>query len=325
MFASYVKSAFRNITRRKIYSLINIVGLALGLASTFLIGLYLQHEFSFDKFNVNHKNIYRLVCQQKNNVYQDNDTYAITPYLAGPSAAAEIPAITNSVRLKSFGLPIKTEHNRGKLDGYCADSNFLQVFSFKLLSGDSTTALSKPFSLVLTETNARSLFGDTDPLGQTVEADENVYTVTGVLEDIPQNSHLQFDYLCSFSTFESTSNLEMFTSWTSSSFITYCELQDRADPVIVEEELAAMYIRHTDSATAQSNILHLQPLGSIHLYSEVNFDRSYHNSDMKVIYLFISIGVLIFIIACFNYLNLSSAYSSLRFKEIGVRKNCRRQ
>ena len=320
MLASYLKSALRNIIRRKVYSLINIVGLALGLASTFLIVLYLQHEFSFDKFHSNSENIYRLVCQQKNNVFQNNDTYAITPYLAGPAAAAEIPEVVNSVRLKGFTLPFKTEHNSGSMIGYYADSNFLQVFSFRLLAGDSATALNKPFSLVLPESNARALFGNSDPLGQTIEAFEQTYTITGVLEDIPQNSNLQFDYLCSFSTFESTSDLEMFTSWTSSSFTTYCELQEQADPAVVEQELAAMYIRHTDSATAQSHILHLQPLGSIHLHSDVNFDRSYHKSDIKVIYLFISIGVLIFIIACFNYLNLSSAYSSLRFKEIGVRK-----
>ena len=321
MLKNYLIIALRNIKKNKVYSLLNILGLAIGMAAFILIFLYVRYELSFDRWHQNSDRIYRVVQQQFGNMYLGSDRFAVTP---GPLAAAlmeDFPEVESATRIDNFRespFSYREKHFVEK-SGLWADPNFFKVFSVDLTLGDPETALSDPYSILLSESQAKKYFDDTDPLGKTVlYNNEHDLIVTGVFKAFPKNSHFSCDIILPFDAQATFSNRNLDT-WGSNSFYTYFLLQDNADPEALEDKLQALIKKYSKGKGWDSAEHYLQPLTRIHLYSNINFEIA-PNSNIKYIYLFSSIAILILFIACINYINLATARSAKRSKEVGLRK-----
>ncbi len=310
LFWNYFKVALRKIRRHKGYSLINISGLAIGMACCFLVFLWVQDELSFDRFHTKAKEIYRVLLNP-----EDTDIYSsYNSGPIGPALKADYPEIINFTR--SFGevngpLKYKDQAFIGKVRG--VDNSFFEMFTFPFIKGDPKNCLSEPRSIVLTEKMAAKLFHQEDPLGKTVGFEWwgtwHDLKVTGVIEDVPLNSHIQFDYLLPFE-FVTWSGMTI-EDWDVSAYQTYVLLPKKIDSSAVQEKIAGTVTRHFPEFPCT---LHLEPLTRIHLY---NFTGG---GAITYVYIFSIIGVLILCIACINFMNLSTARSIERAREVGMRK-----
>ncbi len=317
MFRNYFKIAFRNIKRHKLYSLINISGLAVGLACTILILLYIQYEFSYDKYHKNAKNIYRVLLNGRNG----------TPPLFASHLKDNFPEAVNSVTVKKEDSSVKYKNNIFRETRfYFTGNEFLEIFTYPLIKGDKEFVLKNPFSLVLTQEMAEKYFGEEDPVGKTVYCNtygkKFQYTVTGVIKNVPENSHFKFDFLASMISLKTLRGEGYITSWNNFAFKTYFLLDPDAVPEHLENKVLEYYSKRMSGRNELT--VHFQALTDIHLYggrrsgiAAMEFEA---NSDIKYIYLYSSIAVIILLTACFNYINLSTARSHTRFKEVGLRK-----
>ncbi len=335
MFISFVKIGIRNLIKNKVYSAINILGLAIGLAGCILIGLFVEDEISYDKFHENSDNIYRLALERK---YPTHSTYyAITPHSFGEILGEELPEVEQVVRLFNFVNPvvIRYEKENGEQVSMeekhvlLADSNFFKVFTLPLLKGDRETVMRGANKLVMTESTAKRYFGDVDPINKILVTGAGEFTVSGICKDLPENSHFKFDIIGSLNT------LEFFNvmNYTGFSAYQYIVLSDGADPALMEEKMPEIVKKYAgpqiqenlnisyDEYLAAGNGYNyfLQPLTSIHLHSQLENEMQI-NGNITIVYIFISISVFILLIACINFINLATARSSERAKEIGVRK-----
>ncbi len=325
MFKNYMKITLRNMRRHKGYSFINIAGLVLGFTVVHLITIYIRYEFSYDRFHKKADSIYRVI--QKNEEARSGSLWwNATPGLLKSTLLEECPEIENAARLclwKSM-INLRGMFSSGKVSDfetaiYMVDPEFLEIFSFPLVAGDPKTALNDPFSILITRGMAEKYFGSEDPVGKVLNADKTTdYKITGVLENIPVNSHVHFDFLISFSTIYSfpegkEGRVEV---WNSSNYITYLQLTEEANPKMVQARMHDIVKSHKER---YSNNLFLDPVTRIHLHSNINLDLE-ANSDIRIIYLMSAITFFILLIACFNYMNLSTARSALRCKEVGIRK-----
>jgi len=307
---NYIKVAFRKIRRHKGYSFINIFGLAIGMACCFLVFLWVQDELSFDRFHSNAKEIYRVLLNP-----QDTDIYhPYGPGPLGPALAADYPEITDFTRM--FGEangPLKYRNRvfTGKVRG--VSPSFFEIFTFPFVKGDSKNCLSEPRSIVLTEKMAAKLFHEEDPLGKTLGFEWwgtwHDLKVTGVIEDAPHNTHISFDYLLLFE-FVTWSGMTI-ESWDMGAYKTYVLLPKNSNFKEVSEKIAGTIKKYFPES---SNTLHLEPLTRIHLY---NFTGG---GPITYVYIFSIIGILILCIACINFMNLSTARSIERAREVGMRK-----
>jgi len=307
---SYAKVALRKIRRHKGYSFINISGLAIGMACCFLVFLWVLDELSFDRFHSNAKEIYRIL-------HNPRGTDIYNPYGSGPlgpALKADYPEIINFTR--SFGetnapLKYKDQVFNGKVRG--VDNSFFEIFTFPFIKGDPKNCLSEPHSIVLTEKMAAKLFHEEDPLGKTVGFEWWVgwfdLKVTGVIQDIPSNTHIRFDYLLPFE-FVTWSGMTI-EDWDVVAYQTYVLLPKNADPSAIQEKIAGTVKRHFPESPYT---LHLEPLTRIHLH---NFTGG---GAITYVYIFSIIGALILCIACINFMNLSTARSMERAREVGMRK-----
>jgi len=332
MLKNFIIYISRNIKKNKGYMLINVGGLAIGLASFLLIALYVINELSYDRFHVNYRNIYRVKVVGRMAGGELNQ--AIT---AAPMAQAmlnDYPEIVNITRITQMGAwLIGNGDKKFNEDGMLfADSTFFDVFDFKMLRGDPGTALARPKSMVLTEEYAKKYFGNQDPLGQklTVESDTILYTVTGVIRNVPDNSHLKFDILASMSTYPGRANN---TFWISHNFYTYFSLLDGTDKDQFQGKLQEMVLKYVgpqlqevlgqtidDFRKAGNDFGYvLEPLKDIHLHGATQYNLEPAGS-VSTVYIFIVVAVLILIIAIINYVNLATARSAGRAKEVGVKK-----
>ena len=307
---NYFKVALRKIRRHKGYSFINISGLAIGMACCFFVFLWVQDELSFDRFHSNAKEIYRVLHNpQSTDIY---NSYGSGPL--GPALKADYPEIINFTRM--FGeanAPLKYRDQvfNGKVRG--VDNSFFEIFTFPFIKGDPKNCLSAPRSIVLTEKMAAKLFHEEDPLGKTVGFEWWVgwfdLKVTGVIQDVPSNSHIHFDYLLPFE-FVTWSGMTI-EDWGVNAYRTYVLLPKNADPSTVQEKIAGTVKRHF---TESPYTLYLEPVTRIHLY---NFTGG---GLITYVYIFSIIGVFILCIACINFMNLSTARSMERAREVGMRK-----
>jgi putative ABC transport system permease protein len=316
MLRNYLKISLRNLVRHKIYSIINIIGLAVGMASCILILLWVQDELSYDKFHENADMLYRVIDEQH---FSDGQTarYAPTPPPLAPALKQDFPEIINSTRVRDAGRTLLKygENVFYENRGYFADPSIFDMFTFPFIKGDPETALSQPFSLVITEEMAEKYFGDEDPIGETLAVDTQFdFSVTGVIKNIPQNTHLQFDFLVPLTLLEQFG--QDLNHWGDNSYYTYVMLKKDIQAKEVEEKISNYHKKHDPKS---SRVLYLQPVTRIHLFSDVQYDVS-GNSDIKYIYLFSAIAFFILIIACINYMNLATARSGNRAVEIGMRK-----
>lgn len=322
MLKNYFKIAVRNLINRSGYALINIFGLAVGLSCCLLLVLYVFDERSYDRFHDGAEHIYRV-----NTTYQyegaSGKMYNTTTALL-PGVLKEFSEIKTGTRLFDVSMfsPVVVQHDNEKYQEkkfLYADSTFFDVFSHELLQGNPKTALIQPNSLVLTESTAKKYFGEADPMGKLLRVNNSKdFQVTGVVKDIPHNTHFHFDFLASFSSL-SASKSEV---WGSANYATYVVFENADIKAKLEKEITEFVARQLgeEFTTAGYSLSYdLMPITDIHLYSDVESEFEPQGS-IKNVYIFTIIGILILVIACINYMNLATARSADRAREVGMRK-----
>ena len=313
MVRNNLKTALRNIQKHRGYAIINITGLAMGMACCMLILLWVRHELSYDTFHEKGNRIFRVIQHIQ---YSEVVHWAINQGPLAPALKEEIPEIIEAARYKNAGWRMKVDGVYYVRYGAYVDPSFLKMFDFPLAKGDPLTALSNPHSVLITEELGETLFGVENPIGKTIMLrNEIVIEVTGVLKNIPDNSHLAFDFL---GTMEFAKEIGYTVDiWTNSTFNTYVLL---ADNVTQEQVEAKMYNFLDDKPTLEDwEKLTLQPLSAIHLDTSLGYENAI-TTNIRYIIIFFAAALFILIIACINFVNLSTALSSLREKEVGMRK-----
>jgi len=322
MIKNYIKIAVRNLRKHKAYSLINLLGLSIGLAVAILILLYVRDELEFDTFHQASDRIYRLIETQT--TPEGERRFAITVAPLGPTMVAEIPGVEDFTRLIRLGrLTIRHEEKRYYEEFLAADASFFKLFDFKFVQGDPSTALADPLTAVLTKTASKKYFGEANPIGKTLETDRGMdFEIIGVIQDPPQNSHLKFEVLMSLATLQANERFRpYFDRWDAEGFTTYILLSKASNMNEVAEQITALLTANQpDNYDVQKRIT-LQPLRDIHFHSAgIEEDRNAGKSEMAYIYVLAAIALFIVLIACINYMNLATARSANRTGEIGLRK-----
>ncbi len=314
---NYLVVALRKIKRQKGYAIINVAGLAIGIGVSLFIFLWIWDESSFDRFHSGFNDICRVTQDQK---YSDGTVFpvAVTPELLGPGLKQDFPEVLEFTRFRRVGRNLLSFGEKQFYESGIAfaDPSFLKVFTFPLVKGNPETALGSPDSLVITETAARKYFGSEDPLGRTLRlANTFDFKVTGVARDIPSNSHLQFDFLGNFTVL--IKNLGYGPGWWNNDFYTYLRLAPQAD----FDKLAAAVEGYLTKVAPTKTRIRLQHLQDVHLRSSYAIDIDGPSRDRsQVVAVFAGVAFLVLLIACINYMNLATARSGLRSKEVGLRK-----
>ncbi len=329
MIKNYLKIALRNLLKNKAFTFINLTGLAVGIASFILIILYVQDELSYDKFHENYDRIYRLRLSGK--VANNEFNMAVSCAPLAPALISDLPEVESAARMKNYGFPVFRYDEKAFSEENCfwVDSTFFDIFTVRFLQGDPKS-LKDPSSIVITESMAKKYFGNEDPIGKLINSDKRKdYKVTGVIADFPHNSHFHPDFLLSLYSYEEYQN----TSWLGNNFYTYALLKKGVSEKEFESKIKelvkkyvgpqiqqALGISYEQLVQRSDNYEYLlQPLSSIHLQSHLEHEIE-PNSDITYVYIFSSVALAILLIACINFMNLSTARSAGRAKEVGIRK-----
>jgi putative ABC transport system permease protein len=331
MFRNYLIVAFRNLLRHKGYSFINVAGLALGLTCCLLIFQYVIFEYSFDRFNENAQNLYRISWTQVQNEGEPI-TWPTTAWAVGPALAQEAPEVIRFARLHPeyntaiVSNPAEPDIVFEEENVYYADPAFLEMFSYPLVQGEPGQALSEPGTVLLSRSAARKYFGPEDPMGQVLDVRgwiSGSFRVGGIFEDIPANSHLQFSMLLPMVDLLQRSRFsDPSTGWGWNNFITYVQLGADVDLAEAGQNFTDIYLRHRQEEFRQSNTtarVSVQPLLDIHLNDDISAPKAVMGS-YRAVYFFTIIGFVTLLIAIVNYVNLATARAINRAREVGVRK-----
>lgn len=327
MLKNFIKIAYRNLIRNKFYSTINILGLAIGLACTILIGLYIQNELSYDKYHEKHKRIYRL--ESSFHIQESNDLFAATALPLAPALKLEIPGVEEFARFRFMDNDLFNYEGKKFFEEnvYYADSTTFKVFTHKFIKGDPDTSLLEPNTMVLTESFAKRIFGDADPMGEYISTGYGFgFTVTGIIEDVPESSHLKFEALCSMITLAQFYGREQFLSLDGNlfwniGFYSYIMLKEGSDIQEVTDNWPTIYDKYMKPLGDQINAsfdLMVQPLADVHLKSKLTYDLP--TGNIGYVYTFGVIALFLLLLACINYMNLATARSANRTMEVGMRK-----
>ena len=339
MLKNYFRIAFRNLWKHKGYSFINIAGLAVGIACALFILLWVQDELSFDSFHANAETLFRVEQDQEGG--QGKFHVYVTPYPMGPALKAEIPEIKNTTRVAFPGAMLVRHGENAFFERRvrAVDPQIFQMFTFPLVKGDPATALSRPGSLVLSEDMARKYFGDADPMGKTVTINNaHAFTIAGVLKNIPLNSSLTFDMLVPFDFVKTLG--QYIDSMGNNNILTFVQLHTQSGVAAASEKITQLVRNRTlDEIRADPEQMKqiqndpevrrrfenyrgptfmLMPLVDLRLFGYFGFSRN--DMAIKYVYTFISIALFVLLIACINFMNLATARSANRAKEVGLRK-----
>ncbi len=317
MFYTFFKILVRDIKKDKLSFIIKTMGLTVGLTCFFLVLLFVLYEFSYDKQFPGYKKTYRIVMKQTGNMYLGSDMFNATPGPLVPYLKENFPEILYATRVIKSQNRIQYENNiYSESNVFYADPDFLKIFPYQFILGDPDNSLDRPNSVVLTKKTAQRYFGDINPVGQSILVDDTrEYEITGVIEDVPDNSHFKFDFLVSFITYYNDHTT--YFNWISYSYQTYVQLKNDFSLKQLEDKVNLSVIDKIGKDSKSRFIF--QPLTDIHLRSSCNFELE-RNGSINQVVAFFAIGMLILIIACFNYVNISVANTFNRLKEAGVKK-----
>ncbi len=332
MIQNYLTTAFRNLRKHVFYSLINIVGLSIGLACFILISLYVTDELSYDKFHTDLERIHRM--DFKGNLNGSEFDLSLSSVPAAQTLVNEFPEVESAVRLRQVGQRLikRTDRDQTFKEDLCvfADSNFFQFFNFELIQGNVEEVLKRPNTMAISQTVAKKLFGNEDPVGQEVVIGNNTdYEVTGVFEDMPSRSHMHFDLIFAMEGLDEAKN----KIWMSFNFTTYLKLQEGVSPEDLNAQFPALVEKYIGPEVEQfmgasmeefaeagnAAGFSLFPMKDIHLHS-AKLGELEPNGDVSYVYIFSAIAGFILLLACINFMNLATARSASRAKEVGVRK-----
>ncbi|HEX4850455.1 MAG TPA: ABC transporter permease, partial [Puia sp.] len=307
MLKNYLLLAFKNFRKQKLFSLINVLGLTVGITCCLMIFLFIMNEFSYDRFHKNGKDIYRIYRTANTNGELRNIPWVAPPY--GPALANDYPdAVRSETRVQPdndlirYGTVSFNEKNI-----YLVDSNFFTFFSFRLLKGNPLTVLNDPLSIVMTEKTAKKYFGNEDPIGKVVDFNEKLrLKVTGIAENVPSNSHLDFDMVVPLSNWR---NEYWMNQWPSNGLFVYLRLNPSVPPKDLQKKFPHFMDKYLGEWYRKEGFkmdLIMKPLQGIYFEGENPFDSVKHGSR-KMVYIFMSIAILILVIACINFMNLATA------------------
>jgi len=322
MIRNILKVALRNLLKHKGFSAINVAGLALGLAAGSFVLIFIRNETSYDRFHENADRIYRVA----QDIHIDNrvDSAVPTPPILAAALAEEFPSIEATARVAHVGGIVSYEDQRFVSSNvYAVDADFFKVFSFRLMNGDPKTAVAEPNRIIVTRSAARKVFGDKDPLGRVLTIRGDAFTVTGIAEDCPRNSHFHFEFLTSIPTYPRSRA----TGWFEGFCATYVVLKKGASPETLEAKLPEFVLNHhyggkKGGGLFKDWIYFLQPLTAIHLHSHLLIGEFEANSSAAYVTIFLVIAVFVLLVAAVNFVNLSTARSAVRGREVGIRKVC---
>ncbi|HEY2727490.1 MAG TPA: ABC transporter permease, partial [Parafilimonas sp.] len=318
MLKNYFKSAFRNLRRNKGFAFINIAGLAAGMAAAMLILLWVQNELSTDRFYQKENRIY-LIYNRDKDADGNKWAWSNTPKILATTLKNDYPEVEDVVRYNNVTFLITQGEKHLNVQGAFADSSFLNVFDLPLKEGSIKHALSSSYNIVLTEKLAKKFFGNESAVGKTVRIDSvNNCTVTAVLKDLPNNTQFDFEYLLPWSYMEKLGWSD--SSWENNSVFTYTLLKPGASQKAFDTKIKNITINHTkDEATPSTTEVFTQPLSRAYLYSKSD-NGQLTDGPIETVRLFVVIAAFILLIACINFMNLSTARSEKRAKEVGIRK-----
>lgn len=315
MLKQYFKVAFRNLRKKRIYSLVSISGLSIGMAVCFLLLMYVQHELSYDRFHERADHIYRLT--KTNHPYHSPQTAVLL--------GENLPEIKEYARILVRGNPVVQYGNKRfkeKNDMVLADAELFRMFSFRFMRGNPETALNRPFSVVISDHLAQKYFGSRNPVGEVITLDGQFRcTITGVMENMPLNSHFRYDIIASLTDAEKLFGTKAMNNWGWENFLIYFHLKENISIESFEKKCTRLIARHWPSETNRpSPALFIQNLKDIHLYSAGFENDIQPQNNIVYVLVFSAIAVLILLIGCFNYINLLTANAATRAGEIGIKK-----
>jgi putative ABC transport system permease protein len=321
MFKNYLLVAFRNLTKNKGFSFINIFGLAIGMAACLLILQYVSFELSFDNFHVKKDRIYR-INQDRYDNGKLSTRWAGGAFAPGSEFKAQLPEIEDFVKIVPAGQVLVNYKDQKMVvdNDYFVGGSFFNIFSYPLLSGDPKTALKEPNTVVISEDLANKLFNHANPVGQTLVINKDKpLRITGVMKNMPANTHMKLDFMQSYSTLIKNYAPQLDNQWYNDGCTTYLLLKPGTDPKKLEAKFKPIVKKAYEKFQGASAVYTLQPMQSIHLYSNLMFELQ-PNGDGNSVYLLLGIAIFVIIIAWINYINLATARGIGRAKEVGVRK-----
>ncbi len=327
MFASFFKIHLRNLIRRRGHFVINLLGLAVGLASCLAIMVWVQDELSYDRFHANGDQLYRIWVKWDDDesthsmhTHHPTNSSSLTPCPLQAALKQEIPEIVGATRYYQGGKQFIKYDGRSFYNDELAlaDPDFLDMFSFPLTRGDKETALVDRYSLVVSESMAAKYFGDRDPVGQVLNINRSDFTITAVMKDIPRNTHMRFDCLASFDS-RPQYLVDLTANWNVSAYYTYVQLSESASTADFASKATTLMKNKNPNSQNLIRELDVQPITRIHLHHEIE-DYIEGHGEITYVYLFAALAVLILIVAGINYMNLTTARATERAREIGLRK-----